>query len=167
MNRIDKINYYLNIAETVAKRGTCLRRNYGSVIVKDDVVISTGYTGAPRGRENCCDIGKCIREELNIPRGTHYELCRSVHSEMNAIINADKDKMEGAVLYLVGIDYKTGRIVENANSCSLCKRMIINSGIKKVVVRIPGFQHLSDSYVIHEVSDWIKNDESLSGKEGY
>ena len=88
MSRRDKINYYLDIAETVLERGTCLRRNFGALIVKNDQIISTGYVGAPRGRYNCCDLGTCAREELNVPRGERYELCRSVHAEANAIIHA-------------------------------------------------------------------------------
>ena len=102
MERRDKHNYYLDLAETVSQRGTCLRRHFGAVIVKNDEVISTGYVGAPRGRKNCSDIGICIREKLNIPRGERYELCRSVHAEANAIISASRDQMIGASLYLVG-----------------------------------------------------------------
>lgn len=160
--RRDKINYYLDIAEAVSKRGTCLRRNYGSIIVKNDEIISTGYTGAPRGRKNCIDLGFCMREKLNIPRGERYELCRSVHSEANAIISAERSKMLDATLYLVGTDAKTGEFVENASSCSMCKRMIINAGIKEVIVRSK-----KDEYKIVSVSDWIENDDSLSGELGY
>ena len=107
MDRRDKYNYYLDIAETVLERGTCLRRNYGSIIVKNDEIISTGYTGAPRGRKNCTDLGYCRRDKLNVPRGTQYELCRSVHSEANAIISASRKDMIGATLYLVGKEAKT------------------------------------------------------------
>ena len=117
MRRRDKDNYYLDIAETVAERGTCLRRNYGSIIVKNDEIISTGYTGAPRGRKNCIDMQTCIREKLNVKRGTHYELCRSVHSEANAIISASRRDMIGATLYLVGKDANTKEYVKDANSC--------------------------------------------------
>ena len=135
MSRRDRHNYYLDIAETVIERGTCLRRNYGVIIVKNDEIISTGYVGAPRGRKNCCDLGKCIREELNIPRGTRYELCRSVHAEANAIISASRRDMLGATLYLVGRDYNTKELVSNTCCCSMCKRMVINAGIKDVVIR--------------------------------
>jgi len=162
MKRVDKVNYYLNMAEVVSERGTCLRRNYGAVIVKNDRVVSTGYTGAPRGRKNCCDIGTCIRSKLNVPRGTKYELCRSSHAEMNTIINASKDEMEGATLYLVGVNKEDGTYVENANSCSICKRLIINAGITDVIVR-----NTESEYTVHLVSDWIDNDESLEGNEGY
>ena len=156
MNRRDKHNYYLDIAETVLERGTCIRRNYGSIIVNNDEIISTGYTGAPRGRKNCIDLHKCIREQLNIPRGTHYELCRSVHSEANAIISASRRDMIGATLYLVGKDAKTKEYVENANSCSMCKRLIINSGISYVVIR-----DSKDNFREICVNSWIENDDSM------
>lgn len=156
MNRRDKDNYYLDIAETVAERGTCLRRNYGSIIVKNDEIISTGYTGAPRGRKNCIDAQTCIREKLNVKRGTHYELCRSVHSEANAIISASRRDMIGATLYLVGKDVKTKEYVKNANSCSMCKRMVINSGIENVVIRDSKDENRSI-----KVSSWIDEDDSL------
>ncbi|WP_055669387.1 dCMP deaminase family protein [Desnuesiella massiliensis] len=162
MERRDKNNYYLDIAETVLERGTCLRRNYGSIIVKNDEIISTGYTGAPRGRKNCIDLGFCIREELNVPRGTHYELCRSVHSEANAIISASRRDMIGATLYLVGRDAKTRELVSDANSCAMCKRLIINSGILRVIIR-----DTKDSYRVMEVSYWIENDDSLKEEFGY
>lgn len=137
MSRINKDQYYLNIAKEVARRGTCLRRNYGAVIVKNDEIISTGYTGAPRGSENCCDIGTCKREELNIPSGERYELCRSVHAEANAIISASRKEMIGSTLYLVGIDAKTGEIVsgDQADCCKMCRRLVINAGISEVVVQ--------------------------------
>ena len=133
--RTDKINYYLDIAETVLERGTCLRRNYGAIIVKNDQIISTGYVGAPRGRKNCTDMNVCVRETLKIPRGERYELCRSVHAEQNAIIHARREDMIGSALYLVGKDAVTGEYVENASACSMCKRMIINAGINRIIVR--------------------------------
>lgn len=162
MDRRDKNNYYLDIAETVLERGTCIRRNYGSIIVKNDEIISTGYTGAPRGRKNCSSIGSCRRDELNVPRGTQYELCRSVHSEANAIISASRKDMINATLYLVGKDAKNGEFVENANSCTMCKRLIINAGIEKVVIR-----DTKDKYRIIEVAEWIENDDSLMSDGGY
>ncbi|MDO4562604.1 MAG: deaminase [Clostridia bacterium] len=160
--RRDKNNYYLDIATSVLERGTCRRRNYGSIIVKNDEIISTGYTGAPRGRANCIDLGFCQREEMNIPRGERYELCRSVHSEANAIISASRRDMIGATLYLVGRDAKTGEFVADASSCSMCKRMIINAGIDRVIVRNSEYD-----YTINEVSEWIANDDSLSDQLGY
>lgn len=156
MERRDKHNYYLDISETVLERGTCLRRNYGSIIVKNDEIISTGYTGAPRGRKNCIDLNLCIIEKLNVPRGKQYELCRSVHSEANAIISASRRDMIGATLYLVGKDAKTGEYVENANSCSMCKRLIVNSGIKNIIIR-----DSKDKFREINVEEWIENDDSL------
>lgn len=161
MDRRGKVNYYLDIAEAVAKRGTCLRRNYGAIIVNNDEIISTGYTGAPRGRKNCIDLNYCAREELQIPRGERYELCRSVHAEANAIISAARRDMIGGTLYLVGIDMKNGNLVEDASSCAMCKRLIINSGIEKVVARIN-----QDEYTVVYVRDWIYNDESVKAKKG-
>lgn len=162
MNRRDKTNYYLDLAEVVAQRCTCLRRRYGAVIVKNDEVISTGYVGAPRGRKNCSDLSFCIRERLQIPRGERYELCRSVHAEANAIISAPRDKMIGSTLFLVGTEMKDGSYVQNASSCSMCKRMIINAGIEQVVIRDD-----RDHYRTVEVADWIENDESIEGFFGY
>ena len=162
MNRRDKTNYYLDLAEVVAQRGTCLRRRYGAVIVKNDEVISTGYVGAPRGRKNCSDLSFCIRERLQIPRGERYELCRSVHAEANAIISAPRDKMIGSTLFLVGTEMKDGSYVPNASACSMCKRMIINAGIEQVVIRAD-----HDHFRTIEVADWIENDESIEGFFGY
>lgn len=162
MIRIDKENYYLDIAQTVLERGTCLRRNFGAIIVNNDQIISSGYTGAPRGRKNCMDLGKCTREELGIPRGERYELCRSVHAEANAIIHAARNDMLGATLYLVGKEVGSGKYVENTCSCSMCKRLIINAGIKFVVVRID-----KSNFKTIDVSTWIWDDESLYGKKGY
>ena len=163
MERRDKINYYLDLAEVVAKRSTCLRRHFGAVIVKNDEVISTGYAGAPRGRKNCSDLGSCVREKLNIPRGERYELCRSVHAEANAIISASRDKMLDSTLYLVGREVSTGEYIRNATSCAMCKRMVINAGIARVIVRDD-----QDNYRIIQVAqEWIDKDESLEGVLGY
>ena len=162
MDRIDKINYYLDIAETTLERSTCLRRKWGAVIVRDDEIISTGYNGAPRGRKNCSDLGKCIREELKIARGERYELCRSVHAEQNAIISASRKDMMGATLYEVGVDAKTGEYVENAMPCAMCKRFIINSGITKMI-----FRDSKDKYREIDVQELIDNDDSLNGTKGY
>ena len=162
MDRRDKQNYYLDIAQTVAERGTCIRRNYGAIIVHNDEIISTGYVGAPRGRKNCSNLGYCIRQQLNIPRGERYEMCRSVHAEANAIISASRRDMIGSTLYLVGLEAETGEIVANSCCCSMCKRMVINSGIKEVVIR-----DTQDEYRKIDVSEWIENDESLEGKRGY
>lgn len=162
MVRTDKENYYLDIAETVLERGTCLRRNFGAIIVKNDEIVSTGYVGAPRGRKNCIDTGICVRESLGVPRGERYELCRSVHAEANAIISASRSDMIGSTLYLAGKDAKTGEYVENASPCSMCKRMIINAGIERVIVR-----NTKTKYTEINVSNWVENDESLNGTYGY
>lgn len=162
MERRDKNNYYLDLAEVVSQRSTCLRRHYGAVIVKNDEVISTGYVGAPRQRANCTDLGVCVRQKLNIPRGERYELCRSVHAEANAIISTSRDKMLGSSLYLAGIEVSDGSYIKNAVCCSMCKRLVINAGIEKVIVRDD-----KDNYRVIEVNDWIDNDESLEGTFGY
>ena len=162
MERRDKTNYYLDLAEMVSQRCTCLRRHYGAVIVKNDEVISTGYVGAPRGRKNCTDLGECIRKKMKVPRGERYELCRSVHAEANAIISASRDKMIGSSLYLIGIEVDTGEYIKNSNSCSMCKRLIINAGIKKVYIR-----DTTETYRMVLVSDWVENDESIDGVFGY
>ena len=162
MKRIDKNNYYLDICETVLERGTCLRRNFAAIIVKNDEIMSTGYTGAPRGRKNCCDLGYCKREQLKVPRGTRYELCRSVHAEQNAIISARRQDMIGSTMYLVGKECSTYEYVANAAPCSLCKRFIINSGIDKVVIR-----DTKEDFRIIEVEEWIENDDSLSEDVSY
>ena len=160
--RKDKINYYLDIAASVSEISTCLRRHYGCVIVKNDEIISTGYNGAPRGRKNCDDLGFCYREQMDIPRGERYELCRSVHAEQNAIISASRNELIDADLYMVGINAKTGEIEPKATSCMMCKRVVINSGIKRVIVREP-----DNKYTIYNVEDWISDDDSLNGKKGY
>lgn len=162
MNRRDKINYYLDIAETVCERGTCLRRNFGAIIVHNDEIVSTGYTGAPRGLQNCCDLGVCTREKLNIPKGQRYELCRSVHAEANCIISAARRDMIGATLYLACHDARTGELYGEVEPCSMCKRLIINSGIATVIIRTG-----KDSFRTITVDSWLSNDESLIGSSGY
>ena len=161
MERVSKINYYLDIAQTVAKRGTCLRRKFGAIIVQNDSIVSTGYAGAPRGRKNCCDLGTCMREELKIPRGERYELCRSVHAEANAIIAAPRETMIGSDLYLACIDPRTGEVVPGTCCCQMCKRMVINAGIARVYVR-----ESAEEYSVYNVEDWVTNDDSL-GQIGY
>ena len=162
MVRRDKQNYYLDMAEVALERSTCLRRSFGAVIVKNDVIISTGYNGAPRGRANCIELNYCIRQQRNIPRGTQYELCRSVHAEANAIIAASREEMLGSTLYLVGRDVQTGEIMTDANSCPMCKRLIINAGISKVVIRRD-----RDNYDTIDVQQWVEHDELLDGGIGY
>ena len=162
MDRTSKHNYYLDIAQTVSERATCIRRRFGAIIVKNDVIISTGYNGAPRGRLNCSDIESCVREEMNIPRGERYELCRSVHAEANAIIAASREQMQGSTLYMCCTDPWTKEVVGSICSCAMCKRLIINSGIKEVVTRDD-----KDNYTIYQVSDWVRNDDSRNVTFGY
>ena len=160
--RQSKENYYLDIAETVAHRATCLRKKYGAIIVKNDSILATGYNGTPRGRQNCCDLNFCQREKLGIPRGERYELCRSVHAEMNAIIAASRENMLGSTLYLVGLDTNTGELVSDACCCTMCKRTVINAGISSVVIR-----NTPTEFTVINVREWIFNDDSLSGTFGY
>lgn len=160
--RTEKNNYYLDIAEVVAARCTCLRRQYGAVIVKNDEILSTGYVGAPRGRKNCTDIGVCRRMQLGVARGERYELCRSVHAEANAIISASRADMIGSTLYLVGLEVESGEYVPNANSCAMCKRLIINAGIENVIIR-----KNKTEYERINVAEWVSNDDSLTETLGY
>ena len=162
MERRDKTNYYLDLAEVALERSTCLRRKWGAIIVKNDEIIATGYNGAPRGRKNCIDLNYCMREKLNIPRGERYEMCRSVHAEANAIISAARKDTIGASLYMVGKEAMSEEYVKNACSCAMCKRMIINAGIEKLIVR-----NTKNEYTEILVSTFIENDESLEGVKGY
>ena len=132
--RTSKENYYLDIADAVLQRSTCLRRMYGAIIVRNDEIISTGYNGAPRGRINCTDAGRCARVEMKIPSGERYELCRSVHAEANAIISASRQDMIGA----------------------MCRRQVINAGIERVIIRTG-----DDTFSIVDVDEWVKNDDSI------
>lgn len=160
--RISKENYYLDIAQTVAERSTCMRRKFGAIIVKDDSIVSTGYNGAPRGRANCNEINFCIREKLNIPRGERYELCRSIHAEANAIIAASRDRMIGSTLYMACVSPVDGSLFPGTSSCMMCKRQIINAGIETVVIR-----DTPTEFRVVNVSEWIENDDSLTGNFGY
>jgi dCMP deaminase len=159
--RKDKINYYLDIAKSVTERSTCLRRHFGCIVVKNDEIIATGYNGAPRGRKNCDELGYCYREQMNIPRGERYEMCRSVHAEANAIISAARKDLIGSSMFIVCVN-PDGSIEGGTTSCMMCKRMVINAGIKEVIVR-----ELDNKYTIYKVDDWIKDDDSLNGKFGY
>lgn len=156
MGRIEKENYYLDIAQTVLERSTCMRRCYGAIIVRNDEIVATGYNGAPRGRKNCSDLGCCVREQMQVPRGERYELCRSVHAEANAIISASRNECIGATIYLVGKEAQSGQILKDATSCSMCRRMIINAGIERVVIR-----NTPTEYSVVPVSEWIENDDSV------
>ena len=156
MERINKENYYLDIAETVLERATCLRRVYGAIIVKNDEIISTGYNGAPRGRRNCVDMGFCTREAMQVPRGQRYELCRSVHAEANAIISASRRDMVGSTLYLVGRDARTGALLRDATSCAMCRRQVINAGISRVIIR-----RTEAEFQVVDVTDWVRQEDDV------
>ena len=134
--RENKDSYYLKIAEAVLARSTCLRRKYGAVIVRDDEIISTGYNGASRGEPNCIDIGYCYREQQKIPHGERYDFCASVHAEANAIISASRRDMLGSTLYLAGREADGTPIADTA-PCGMCKKLILNAGIRTVVTRHP------------------------------
>ena len=157
MARINKVNYYLDIAGTVLERSTCMRRHYGAIIVQSDEIVSTGYNGAPRGRKNCGDLGWCTREAMKIPSGERYELCRSVHAEANAIISAPRREVLGATLYMVCRDPATGELIPGSTSCSMCRRLIINAGIAKVVIR----DAPEDYRVVDVQAEWVDRDDSV------
>ena len=131
MERPSQVKYYLDIAAAVAARSTCIRRQYGAVIVKNDIIVSTGYNGTARGLVNCCDLNECYREAHNIPHGQQYEKCKAVHAEANAIINASREEMCGAILFLAG--FENGERMKNPTPCEMCSRMITNSGIRRVI----------------------------------
>lgn len=168
MPRLSKSQYYLNIAEAVATRSTCLRRNYGAVIVNGDRIVSTGYNGSPRGCVNCLDRGVCWREEHQIPRGTHSEACfaSGVHSEQNAIINAGRDACIGGTLYLYGFEASTGEPVANPDCCQMCKRAIINAGLKEVIFSAPTVEDPTATRIVL-VEDWVKTGAADPNLEGY
>ena len=132
MQRISKDEYYLSIAAEVARRSTCLRRQYGAVIVNHDEIVATGYNGAPRGDANCCDVGECWREKNNIPHGEQYEKCVAVHAECNAIISASRKEMLGSTLYLYGFE-GFDRPMEDPVPCMICSRLIKNAGIVRII----------------------------------
>ena len=162
--RIDKINYYLNIAETVAQRSTCLRKKSGAVIVNHDEIVSTGYSGAPRGRDNCIELGYCSKKKF-FPNLRHagYDACRSVHAEMNAIISSSRKDMIDSTLYLVQVRTDSGNYEEEPGCCQMCRKLIINSGIKTVIVR----DGSEKGYKITDVQEWVENDDLLNGKITY
>lgn len=164
--RPSKDQYYLDIARQVAQRGTCFRAKYGAIILKDDQIIATGYVGAPRGTKDCFERGYCLRDELKIPHGTKYEVCRSVHAEMNAIINAGRAGVSllNGTLYLYSENGKTGEKVDSI-PCYICKKMIINAGINRFVgsKKDGGFDIF---YIKDWVDDW-KQGDILDDKHQY
>jgi len=156
-----KDDYYAGIALAVSERSTCKRRKFGAVIVNNDQLISTGYSGSPRGTANCVDIDLCRRDDLNIPKGENYELCRSVHAEQNATIHSSRLDMEGGVLYLAGKEVSDGSLIEDAEPCQMCKRFIVNAGILSVIVLQPG-----NKLRRLEVEEWIATQMNEIVKKG-
>ena len=155
-NRISKNEYYINIARETASRSACFRAKHGAIIVNNDQIISTGYVGAPRKTKDCFERNNCLRRELNIPSGQRYELCRSVHSEQNAIINATRSGVSllGGTMYLFSaiINSDDSEKIINAYPCFICKKMIVNSGLERIVC------HQSDgSLKEYLISDWTKD----------
>lgn len=134
--RISKDDYYLEVAEVILKRSTCLRRHYGAVIVNNDIIIATGYNGSPRKKVNCDKVGVCKREVMKIAKGERYELCEAVHAEQNALINTSRQAMLGGIMYIVGKEVSTGEYA-NPKPCAICEKMILNSGLSKVIGRMP------------------------------
>jgi dCMP deaminase len=141
--------YFLNIAKAVSSRATCLRRRYGAVITKDNIIVSTGYNGAPAGMRDCLDVGKCTRKELQIPHGERYELCHSVHAEANAIVRASVDELKEATIYISGEDSGVGEC--HSEPCMMCKRLILNARIKKVV-----YSDGNGKYHVVKPKEWLK-----------
>lgn len=160
MSRIDKENYYLDIAQTVMERSTCRRYRYGALIVRNDEIVSTGYNGAPRGRANCIDLGYCTRQRQGVPSRQQLEVCRSVHAEANAIISAARSECIGGTIYLVGRDAQTGALLADQAPCTMCRKLIINAGLSKMVIRQSGGR-----YQIINVQDWVFDDDTLLESE--
>lgn len=171
MKRPDKHIYYLDIARATSTRSNCINKRWGAIIVKDDEIVSTGYNGAPRGRTNCCDLGYCPRIRENIPRGTRYETCRSVHAEANAIISASRERMLHGKMYIYGWDVIAQKMVTHPDSCMMCKRMIINAGIEEVIFADPEGFHFAETYGFgyrtQLVSKWVEDDDMPVYGQGY
>lgn len=129
--RPDWTDYFLDIAKAIGRRSTCLRRQYGAIIVKDNIIVSTGYNGAPRGTCNCIDTGVCERDRQNVPKGERYELCNAVHAEQNALINGDPWKTKDATIYIVGFNLDGS--LASGKPCLLCRRMLQNAMLKEVI----------------------------------
>ncbi|MEW6676260.1 MAG: deaminase [Nitrospirota bacterium] len=147
--RPDWDEYFINIAKAVSARATCLRRKYGAVITKDNIIVSTGYNGAPAGMKDCLEIGKCTRRELQIPHGERYELCHGVHAEANAIIRASLDELRGSTIYISGIDNVSTEC--HSEPCMMCKRMILNSKIARVV-----YSDGNNGFLVADPKKWLK-----------
>ena len=150
--RTPKDEYYINIAGEIGKRSTCFRNRLGAIIVNDGVVLATGYIGAPRKTKDCLERGNCLRDKLNIPHGRDYVICRSVHAEQNAIINAARSgtSIVGGDMYLGGLTGQGEQI--DTFPCFICKRMIINAGLSKVICSTA-----DGKYKAFDVQDWVKD----------
>lgn len=159
IKRPDKDEYYLNIAKVVSNRSTCLKMLTGAIIVKEDQIIATGYVGSPRNTKSSIDHNFCLREKLNIPSGSKYELCRSVHAEQNAIINAARAGVSllGGDMYIYGESRKTKKTI-NAFPCFICKKMIINAGLNRIISSIEGKENFKIFYVKKWVKEWQEHD---------
>jgi dCMP deaminase len=151
--RTSKDMYYLGIAREVATRSTCFRRAIGAIIVRDDQIISTGYVGAPRKTKDSLEHGFCLRDKLGIPHGQRYELCRSVHAEQNAIINAARAGVSllGGDMYIFGSAPGADKPID-AFPCFICKKMIINSGLNRVVASTE-----DGGSRVFRIEDWIRD----------
>ncbi len=147
--RPDWDEYFIGIAKAVSARATCLRRKYGTAITKDNIIVSTGYNGAPSGMKDCLDVGKCTRKELRIPHGERYELCHSVHAEANAMIRASADELRGSTIYISGIDDGSSECY--SEPCMMCKRMILNSKIARVV-----YSDGNNGFIVIDPKKWLK-----------
>ena len=162
MKRPSWDEYFMEMAELTAKRSTCMRRNVGAVIVKEKHAIATGYNGAPRGIKHCEERGGCLRQKLGVPSGQRHELCMALHAEQNAMLSAERKDMINSTLYIVGVRTDTNQYEEGASPCQMCRKLIINSGISEVIVRID-----KNSFNCFKVKDWINNDDLLEGKLTY
>ena len=164
--RISKDQYYLGIAKEVAKRSTCFRRSIGAIIIRDDQIISTGYVGAPRKTKSSFEHGSCLRDKLQIPHGHRYELCRSVHAEQNAIINAARAGVSllGGDMYIYGSIYGQDKPI-NAIPCFICKKMIINAGLERIIA-----SGADGKMLVFKTKDWIedwKKNDIIDDKHQY
>lgn len=150
--RPPKDEYYLSITKQIGQRATCFRNKGGAIIIKDDVIVATGYIGAPRKTKDCLERGECLRDKLKIPHGKNYEICRSCHSEQNAIINAARSgaSILGGDMYIYNTD-RTGKVVDSF-PCFICKKMIINAGLNRVICATK-----DGKYKIFNVQDWVKD----------
>lgn len=169
-HRLSKIHRYLEAARAASFGSTCLNKRYGAVVVKDDEIISTGFNGAARGMKDCLERGECPRIKFNIPRGTNYHYCHSVHAEMNALIHGGRRMMLHGTLYLYGWDVVHNRVVQNPSVCIMCKRMIINAGLEQIIYADAdgiGYEpEVGYGYRAENIADWVAAGEELPPLDG-